>query len=471
MGAARRARRARACPACCRGGAPDDAPGKLTRLTFGLCSMCATLLVLLSTCVELASCSGGFYRRNSAPPQPSSGCTSGNGWVERGLALPGQTTVHSIQVGSLTRSFRVHLPPDYMLFPPTPLPMLLGFHGYTDLASEFESYSSLTQLADTLSGNLSFIGVYPQGMGDINPTADPQRAGDWYSWNGGGCSQSPGRLGETCAQHASGNVPFYGVRDLHFLSCEDPGRSPGHWMTMKNGTREWITSACNACTCADDETFVRKMTEAVASNLCLDRRRYYATGFSWGSMYVYSLALHPSLRSLFAAMAPVSGGILKGFDLEVVLRHEKEKVSSAAAVHRLGLLDVHGALDTQVPANATNSSAEWAQSADGWFYNPVDRLLQGFAELNGCPSVTSWTAWSTPWSGPHANPGWGSLSCIGSTTGRGYGAESSCTGSVEMARCTWNGDHNWPYVLPSGGANLVWGFLARHALPHPQPNE
>ena len=440
-------------------------------------ALLVVLIISCSTCIERASCAiasggattdapGGFYRRNSAPSQPSSGCTSHDGWVERGLALPGTTTVHSVQVGNLTRSFRVHLPPDYTRFPPTPLPLLFGFHGYTDLASDFESYSALSQLADTLQGNLSFIGVYPQGMGDINPAADPQHAADWYSWNGGGCSQSPGRLGETCAQHASGNVPIYGVRDLHFLSCEDPARSPGHWVSLKNGTRQWVTSACNACTCADDEAFVRNMAEAVASNLCVDRRRYYATGFSWGAMFVYSLALHPSLGSLFAAVAPVSGGILKGFDLEEALRRRKEGASSAVAGHGLGLLDVHGTLDAQVPANGTNSSAGWAQSVDGWYYNPIDRLLQGFAELNGCPSVASWTGWSTPWSGPTADPSWGNLVCIGAVAG-----EAGNTRAVEMARCTWEGEHSWPYVLPSGGADLVWGFLARHALPQPQPNE
>lgn len=412
--------------------------------------------------------SEGFYRRNPAPPQPSNGCTSGDGWVERGLALPGQTTEHSVQVGSLTRSFRVHLPPDYMLFPPTPLPMLVGFHGYTDLASEFETYSSLTQLADSLRGNLSFIGVYPQGMGDINPAADPQQLENWYSWNGGGCSQSPGRLGETCAQSTSGNMPFYGVKDLHFQSCEDPERSPGHWVTLKNGTRRWQGSLCNACTCADDDAFVRKAIEAVASNLCVDRRRYYVTGFSWGSMYVYSLALQRSMRSMFAAMAPVSGGILKGFDLEEAFMNED--TGSLAATHGVGILDVHGTMDTQVPANAsTNSSTEWAQSFDGWFYTPVDRLLQGFAEANGCPSVTSWTDWPTPWSGPSADPSWGQLSCIGAA--EDTLARAGCTSGVEMVRCVWEGDHNWPYVLPSGGAELVWGFLARHALPHVQPNE
>ena len=444
-------------------------------------------LLLSVCCAEEAPSSGGdFFRRNPAPAQASGGCASGDGWVERGLAQPGTTTVHSVQVGSLTRSFRVHLPPDYMLFPPTPLPLLVGFHGYTDLASDFESYSSLTQLADMLHGNLSFIGVYPQGLGDINPDVDPQHAGDWYSWNGGGCSQSPGRLGETCAQNATGNVPFYGVRDLHFTSCEDPRLSPGHWVTLPNGTRQWHGSLCNACTCADDETFVREMVAAVAANLCVDRRRYYATGFSWGSMFVYALALHRSLSSMFAAMAPVSGGILKGFDVEAALR---QGGSEAGAARGLGLLDVHGTLDTQVPANATNSSGgDWAQSVDGWWYQPVDRLLQGFAEQNGCPSVTSWTEWLTPWSGPSADPSWGDLSCIGaagavdggagsSSSGGGGGGggggddggAGSCSSGVEMVRCVWQGDHNWPYVLPSGGAKLVWGFLARHALPHAQP--
>ena len=80
------------------------------------------------------------------------------------------------------------------------LPLVLAFHGYSDTSSEFELYSGISALADSLPGNLSFVGVYPQGMGDINHDADPEHAANWYSWNGGGCSQSPGPLLETCSQ-------------------------------------------------------------------------------------------------------------------------------------------------------------------------------------------------------------------------------------------------------------------------------
>lgn len=192
---------------------------------------------------------GGFYRRSPLPKQPAAGCSASGGWLQKGLASPGKTSVHTIVIGGVQRSYRVHLPRGYQHS--QTLPLLIAYHGYCDTADEFEMYSAISDEADALPGNLSYVVAYPQGMGDINADADPQKAGDWYSWNGGGCSQSPGPLGETCVQSKTGNQPHYEVTSLDYLSC--PDKQPGAWVPGVGGKpRTWQSSYCNACTCADD---------------------------------------------------------------------------------------------------------------------------------------------------------------------------------------------------------------------------
>jgi poly(3-hydroxybutyrate) depolymerase len=50
------------------------------------------------------------------------------------------------------------------------------------------------------------------------------------------------------------------------------------------------------------------------ADLCIDRRRVYAAGSSYGAMFTLAIAqMQPSL--LFAAHVSVSGGLLKGFHM------------------------------------------------------------------------------------------------------------------------------------------------------------
>eukprot|EP01050_Picozoa_sp_SAG11_P026916 SAG11_NODE_6620_length_1278_cov_0.933842_2_plen_127_part_00 len=104
----------------------------------------------------------------------------------------------------------------------------------------------------------------------MNAEASAERAsGGWSrgretpSWNGGGCSQSPGPLGETCAQFSTGNLEMYGAVDLHYEGCA-------------------ANSYCNCCSCADDLGFVRAMLGWLQANFCVDMRRIYASGSSYG---------------------------------------------------------------------------------------------------------------------------------------------------------------------------------------------
>ena len=85
---------------------------------------------------------------------------------------------------------------------------------------------------------------------------------------------------------------MYGTMDLHYEGCADG-------------------SYCNCCSCADDVGFVRAMLAWLEANFCVDRRRVFATGCSYGGMMTYQLGL--SMPGTFAALAPAFGGLLKGF--------------------------------------------------------------------------------------------------------------------------------------------------------------
>lgn len=75
---------------------------------------------------------------------------------------------------------------------------------------------------------------------------------------------------------------------------------------------------------------------------------------------------------LFAAVVPISGGILKGFfehPSNATAPSEREFSTSQVST-AVGILDIHGSDDTQVPANATTAGPagkRWAQSFDGWW--------------------------------------------------------------------------------------------------------
>jgi polyhydroxybutyrate depolymerase len=90
-------------------------------------------------------------------------------------------------------------------------------------------------------------------------------------------------------------------------------------MTEKAMARGWVLvypaglgRSWNAGTCCgrgkhdevDDVRFVRDLVQQLERELCIDRRRIYATGMSNGGLFSYRLACEAS--DLFAAIAPVA---------------------------------------------------------------------------------------------------------------------------------------------------------------------
>jgi polyhydroxybutyrate depolymerase len=79
----------------------------------------------------------------------------------------------SLQAGSKTRTFLVHLPPGFS--ERGPLPVLLAFHGGGGSAQGFQKYAGLDAVAD----REGFVVVYPDGSGRFGRRL--------LSWNAGGC--------------------------------------------------------------------------------------------------------------------------------------------------------------------------------------------------------------------------------------------------------------------------------------------
>jgi polyhydroxybutyrate depolymerase len=79
----------------------------------------------------------------------------------------------SLQVGSRSRTFLVHLPPDFARR--EALPVLLAFHGGGGSAQGFQKYAGLDAVAD----REGFAVVYPDGTGRLGRRL--------LTWNAGGC--------------------------------------------------------------------------------------------------------------------------------------------------------------------------------------------------------------------------------------------------------------------------------------------
>ena len=101
-----------------------------------------------------------------------SACTTFSATRPLNSALPGRTTFHSVNVGGVTRTFLLHLPPaaaDH------PVPLVLVFHGHTGNAKVALKSSRMNAVADSLGMAV----VYADGSGRVR--------GVGLSWNVGSC--------------------------------------------------------------------------------------------------------------------------------------------------------------------------------------------------------------------------------------------------------------------------------------------
>ena len=198
---------------------------------------------------------------------------------------PGNSHASSILVddpnlGSVERTFVLHLPAGYSSGNDVPTPLVLDFHGWGGNGQSQEYRGGLDDVAnDDEDGG--FIVVHGDGFGD------PSSGRNWGSWN---CSRTDGPSGPPCV------LPRPEGFEIHcYESCGqcDP------------------VDSCDWTACYDDIVFVRALFDHVKKTYCVEEDSVHLTGISNGGMFVYYAASR--LNDVVASIAPASGSPLIGF--------------------------------------------------------------------------------------------------------------------------------------------------------------
>jgi polyhydroxybutyrate depolymerase len=194
---------------------------------------------------------------------------------------------------------------------------------------------------------------------------------------------------------------------------------------------------------ADDVGFTGALLDRLEADLCLDRTRIYALGFSNGGMFASTLAC--KLDDRVAAVAPVGG---------VHVLHD-------CAGRPVPIIVTHGTSDPLVPfdetdvavplaatglLNDTAGSAAQARMLDNARARPVTRWIESWARHNGCsldaPEVTT----------------------VGNAVERTEYTDCDSGGDVVL-QAVEGGGHEWPTSPMLDATSRALAFFQDHPLP------
>jgi len=313
----------------------------------------------------------------------SRGCGS------RAPLAAGESVALTLQVGELERQYRLHLPRGYN--PKNPFPLVLAIHGYTGNAMKLENdYTSFSRHADANG----YVVAYPQATGfDVGGMMVT-------SWNDLACNASSGPEGSICTEGAF-DYPTP-------PECGEP-------------------SQCDWCSCYDDVGFIEALLDELESTLCIDLDRVYATGISNGGMFVHRLGC--DLPDRFAAIAPVSGTIAKGFNC------------APGSERPVAMMNIYATRDRTVPFDGTPAE-------DGFLYTPTTEVMDLWAS-DACQNCSEQ---ARPY--PTSKDGVEGFRCI---------ERGDCAAGVELVDCAWDGGHDWPRSGETEFASsVIWEFFERN---------
>jgi polyhydroxybutyrate depolymerase len=185
---------------------------------------------------------------------------------------------------------------------------------------------------------------------------------------------------------------------------------------------------CVWASCHDDLAFIDQMLDRLDASLCVDLDRTYATGMSNGGMFVQRLGC--AMPDRFAAIAPVSGTLARGFN--------------CAPETPISILNIYGSKDDYV-------NEKGGVSSDGYFYTPAEDVIGKWAGPGSQNCDREASAYVTSLDGAL------SLSCT---------QRDNCSTGAEVVNCTWAGEHDWPRAGKDDLANeVIWEFFSRHSRP------
>lgn len=201
---------------------------------------------------------------------------------------------------------------------------------------------------------------------------------------------------------------------------------------------------------SDDVSFIHALIDTLEGELCIDRRRTYATGLSNGAMMSYRLACELSDR--IAAIAPIGGG-MGDRDLD---RDPPAEVFKCAPTRPVPILHIHGLADQCYHFAGGKSGSGLSNTT----FVSIPATIDGWVARNHCSKTTAVT---------YAR---GAARC------RKY---QDCAGGGDVVLCTIEGaGHNWPgrpypawLKRTCGGEatedlsanDLIWNFFKAHPMP------
>lgn len=304
---------------------------------------------------------------------------------------PGETGAFSIKVGELDREYRVHLPLGYD--PQQPTSLVLDIHGYTGSAADEEI--NTTRFSPHADAN-GYVIVFPQGTGFVAPTGDKIT-----SWNDLAGNASTGPAGPVCSETA--------FQYAHPPECGEP-------------------RPCVWASCHDDLGFIAALLDELEAKLCVDLDRVYATGMSNGAMFVHRLGC--AMPERFAAIAPVSGTLARGFNC------------APGPNSPLSLMNIYGTEDRYVDLDNPLSS-------DGFYYTSAEAVMGKWSDPD------SQNCGASPVRYPTSQDGVLDLQCV---------EYPDCATGVEVVNCTWKGGHDWPKDGDQDfGNEIIWEFFSKHS--------
>jgi polyhydroxybutyrate depolymerase len=178
----------------------------------------------------------------------------------------------------------------------------------------------------------------------------------------------------------------------------------------------------------DDVAFIRALLDDVATRMCVDPARVFATGFSNGGFLSHRLGCE--LADRIAAIAPVAG--VMGVD-------------PCTPSRPVPVLEFHGVLDPIEPYAGSPLAS----------VRSVATTVADWASRDGCAATTTVTY-------QH-----GDAKCE---------THGGCSGGAEVTLCTISdGGHQWPggVAYPGGGlvsadiaaTDVIWAFFQAHPRP------